>query len=133
MNLNKVNDADTRREVPFLIGHKLKETDWICSEPRLSFNRRIRELLHQRLPIKVINLMDKRDDECNTFTLGSNNLSFYFITKAVDYMRGDLDDEIDLISEGWHRSYIKDGVLMVVAMKYEEDDSDGSDYEDEVA
>lgn len=134
MNFNRVNDADTRREVPFLIGHTLKETDWICSESRLSFNRRIIELLHQRLPIKVIKLEDKRDEDSNTYTLGSNSLSLYFIVKAVDYMRDDdLDDDIDLISEGWRRSYIKDGVLVVVGMVYEEDDSDGSDYEDEVA
>jgi len=127
MDLNRVDEPDTRREVPFLIGHKLKETNWICSEPRMSFNASIRELLIQRLPINVIKLEDKRGIECNTFTLGGNDLSLYFITKAVDCMRDHDLDDIDLIRLGWECSFIKDGVLMVVDMKYEEDDSDDED------
>jgi hypothetical protein len=121
LDLDDVKDVDARREVPFLIGYKLTMTDWDSFQARSSFNSRIRELLHQTLPIKVINLEDTRDEDCNTYRLGSKDLSLYFITNTVDCLRDD-DDDTYRLSEGWRRSYIKDGVLMVVARNYEEDE-----------
>jgi hypothetical protein len=112
MNFARVKDAGTRREISILIGHKLEVANWDCLNERWVFIDKAKDLLDQILPIKSITIKDIREDDVNTYCLGNKNLSLHFITQTVDCWN--INDSLDILREGWQRSFIKDGALIVM-------------------